>query len=182
MGRLTGAENYVLKKSDSNFLIALFAVIYFTSQIILGTIFHKIGTLQAFMLQTTLSSGNFKDIASGWIASGQIGIYYQHFYLDYFHPLWYSIFLSLMVARAFKMNHVNPKFNGVVLTPFIAGLCDIFENTMHIYFLSDLDRATPVLVAMSGLATNTKWILSLSVTALVIVLTAYRVIKRSIIK
>lgn len=182
MGRLTGIKNYVLKKSDSNFLIALFAVIYFTSQIMLGTIFHKIGTFQALMLQTTLSSDKFKDIASGWIASGQIGIYYQHFYLDYFHPLWYSIFLSLLIARAFKMNHINPKFNGVVLTPFIAGLCDLLENTMHIYFLADLDRATPLLVAMSGLAANTKWILSLSVTTLAVILIVFRIIRRSIMK
>jgi len=75
-------------------------------------------------------------------------------------------FLGLLIARAFKMNNVNPKFNGVVLMPFVAGLCDIFENTMHVYFLADLDRATPWLVALSGLATNTKWILSLSVTAM----------------
>ena len=53
MGIFSRAENYVIKKSESNFLIALFAVIYFTSQIIIGSILHKIGTLDALALQTT---------------------------------------------------------------------------------------------------------------------------------
>lgn len=172
MAVLTRAENYIIQKSDSNFLIALFAVIYFTSQIIIGTIIHKLGTLDALRLQTTFSSDTFKAIASGWISSGQIGIYYQHFKLDNFHPIWYSIFLSLLIARAFKINKVNPKFNFMILTPFVAGACDLFENMMHLYFLADLNRATPLLVAISGTATNTKWVLSLSGTVLSILLIA----------
>ena len=176
------AEKYIMEKSDSSFLIGLFAFIYFTSQIIIGSILHKVGTLDALALQTTLCSEKFKAIVLEWMASGRIEFYYQHFYLDFIHPVWYSIFLSLLIARAFKMNNVNPKFNWVVLTPFVAGLCDIFENAMHVYFLADLDRATPLLVALSGLATNTKWILSLSVTAMAIVLIAYWIIKKFIIK
>ena len=176
------AEKYIMEKSDSSFLIGLFAFLYFTSQIIIGSILHKVGTLDALALQTTLCSEKFKAIVLEWMASGRIGFYYQHFYLDFIHPVWYSIFLSLLIARAFKMNNVNPKFNWVVLTPFVAGLCDIFENAMHVYFLADLDRATPLLVALSGLATNTKWILSLSVTAMAIVLIAYWIIKKFIIK
>jgi len=182
MGIFSQAENYVIKKSESNFLIVLFAVIYFTSQIIIGSILHKIGTLDALALQTTLCSDKFKEIASGWIASGQIGIYYQHFYLDFSHPIWYSIFLSLLIARAFRINNVHPKLNFIILTPFIAGLCDIFENTMHVFFLADLNRATPALVALSGLATNTKWFLSLSGTAIAIILIAFWIMKRFIIK
>jgi hypothetical protein len=179
---LSRAENFIIRKSDSNFLIALFAVIYFTSQIIIGSIIQKIGTLNALALQTTLSSDTFKSIASGWIASGQIDIYYRHFYFDNFHPIWYSIFLSLLIARAFKINNVNPKFNFIILTPFIAGICDLFENMMHLYFLADLNRATPVLVAISGLATNTKWFLSLSGTAIASILIGFWIVKRFMIK
>lgn len=160
MDMLAKVENLIIKKSKSNYLIALFAVIYFTSQIIIGSILHNLGTLNALALQTTLCSEKFKTIASGWIASGEIAGYYRHFYFDYFHPVWYSIFLSLLIARAFRINHVNPKFNWVVLTPFVAAICDFFENTMHLYFLADLNRATPLLVALSGLATNTKWALA----------------------
>ena len=160
MGILSKAENYIIKKSDSNFLIALFAVLYFTSQIIIGSILHKLGTLNALALQTTLCSEKFKTIALRWIASGEIADYYRHFYFDYFHPIWYSIFLSLLIARVFKINHVNSKFNWFILTPFAAAICDFFENTMHLYFLADLNRATPLLVALSGFATNTKWALA----------------------
>jgi hypothetical protein len=149
MGIFSRAENFIIKKSDSNFLIALFAVIYFTSQIIIGSIIHKIGALNALALQTTMCSDKFKEIASGWIASGQIAIYYKHFYFDNFHPIWYGIFLSLLIARAFKINNINPKLNWIILTPFVAAICDLFENMMHLYFLADLQRATPVLVAIS---------------------------------
>lgn len=182
MGILSRAENYILKKSESNVLIIAFTFIYFTSQIIIGSILHKLGTLDAFILQTTLSSDKFKAIASGWIASGSVGIYYQHFRFDNFHPIWYSIFLSLLIARAFKINHVNSKFNFMILTPFVAAICDFFENAMHLYFLADLSRATPALVALSGLATNTKWLLAAVGVGTVAVLTIIWFIKTFITK
>jgi hypothetical protein len=181
MAILSRAENFISKKSDSNILIALFAVIYFTSQIVIGSILHQIGPLNVLTLQTTLSSDTFKAIASGWIASGQIGSYYKHFYFDNFHPIWYSIFLSLLIARTFKINNINPKFNFIILTPFVAAICDLFENMMHLYFLADLNRATPTLVAISGLATNTKWFLALSGVAIVSVLIGVWIVKTLII-
>jgi hypothetical protein len=182
MGIFLRAENYIIRKSDSNILIAIFTIIYLTSQIIIGSILHPIGPLNVLALQTTLSSDTFKAIVSGWIASGQIAIYYKHFYVDNFHPVFYSIFLSLLIARAFKINNINPKFNWIILTPFVAGICDLFENMMHLYFLADLQRATPTLVAISGLATNTKWFLSLSVTAIATVLIGFWIVKKFIIK
>ena len=177
MGIFSRAGNYIIKKSDSNFLIAIFGILYFASQIKIASIVHPLG-IDMLRIQTTLSSETFKAIASGWIASGQINIYYQHFHYDNIHPLWYSIFLSLLIARTFKINGVNPKFNFIILTPFVAGICDLFENMMHLYFLADLNRATPALVALSGTATNTKWFLSLSGVALVSVLVAVWFVKK----
>ena len=182
MGILSEAENYIIKKSNSNYLITLFAVLYFTSQIIIGSILHQLGTLNALALQTTMCSEKFKAIAAGWIASGEIAAYYRHFYFDYFHPVWYSIFLSLFIARAFHINHVNSKFNWVVLTPFVAAICDFFENSMHLYFLADLNRATPLLVAISGLATNTKWVLAALDVMVIAVLLALWTFKKFILK
>lgn len=182
MGIFGRLENYVIKKSDSNFLIALFAVIYFVSQMIIGSIIHPLGVIDVLQLQTTLSSDTFKSIASGWMASGQIVIYYRHFYFDNIHPVWYGIFLSLLIARAFKVNDINPKFNWILLTPFVAAICDMFENMMHLYFLADLNRATPGLVALSGLATNTKWFLSLSGTVISIVLIGFWIVRKYIKK
>ena len=160
MGILSRVENFIIKKSDSTMLIVIFGTIYFISQIIIGSIIQPLGVKNALALQTTMCSDTFKAIASAWIASGQIEIYYRHFYFDNFHPIWYSIFLSLLIARTFKINNVNPKFNFIILTPFIAGICDLIENIMHLYFLADLNRATPALVTLSGLATNTKWTLA----------------------
>ena len=113
------AESFISKKSDSNTLIAIFGILYFASQIKIASIVQPLG-IDMLRIQTTLSSDTFKAIASGWIASGQINIYYQHFYYDNIHPLWYSIFLSLLIARTFKINGISPKLNFIILTPFIA--------------------------------------------------------------
>lgn len=181
MNIFSRAENFISKKSDSNLIIAIFGIVYFASQIAIASIVHPLG-IDMLRIQTTLSSVTFNEIASGWIASGQIGNYYKHFYFDNFHPVWYSIFLSLLVARAFKINNINPKFNFMILTPFIAGICDFFENMMHLYLLADLKRATPVWVALSGLATNTKWFLALSGVAIVSILIGIGVVKTFITK
>jgi hypothetical protein len=182
MGIITRAENFISKQSDSNVLIATFGIIYFISQFIIGSIIHPLGIADALTLQTTFSSHTFKEIASGWIASGQVKLYYRHFYFDNFHPIWYSIFLSLLIARTFKINNISRKFNFIILTPFVAGFCDLIENMMHLYFLADLQRATPALVALSGTATNTKWFLALSGVAIVTVLTTVWLLKKFIIK
>ena len=182
MNIFSRAENFISQKSDSNILIIIFGIIYFTSQFIIGSIVHPLGVGNFLALQTTLSSDTFKEIASGWIASGQIGIYYKHFYFDNVHPIWYSIFLSLLIARTFKISGVSPSFNFIILTPFIAGICDLIENTMHLYFLRDLRRATPALVAFSGIATNTKWFVSLSGVAIVSILIGVWFVKTFIIR
>jgi hypothetical protein len=181
MGIFLRVENYIIKKSDSNILIAIFGILYFASQIKIASIVQPLG-IDMLRIQMTLSNDTFKEIASRWIASGQVNIYYQHFYYDNFHPLWYSIFLSLLIARTFKINNVSPKFNFIILTPFVAGICDLIENMMHLYFLADLNRATPALVALSGTATNTKWFLSLSGVAIVSILFVVWFVKKFILK
>jgi hypothetical protein len=182
MGIIGKAEDFISQKSDSNILVAAFGIIYFASQIIIGIITYPLGVDNVIKLQTTFSSDVFKEIASGWIASGQVNLYYKHFQFDNFHPVWYSIFLSLLIARTFKINTINPKFNFIILAPFIAGICDLIENMMHLYFLADLNRATPTLVALSGTATNTKWFLSLSGVAIIMVLVIAGIVKKFLIK
>ena len=182
MNIFSRTENFISQKSDSNILIIIFGIINFTSQFIIGSIIQTLGVGNVLAIQITMSSDTFKEIASDWIASGQIAIYYKHFYFDNFHPIWYSIFLSLLIARTFKINGVSPSFNFIILTPFIAGACDLIENAMHLYFLSDLRRATPALVALSGTATNTKWFLSLSGVGIVFILTIAWFVKTFIIK
>jgi hypothetical protein len=50
---------------------------------------------------------------------------------------------------------------------------------MHLYFLADIQHATP---ALSGTATNTKWFLALSGVAIATVLTIVWFVKKFIIK
>ena len=181
MGIFSRAENFIsqeIRLQSSHRRYSVLSI--FISQLIIASIVQPLGIGNILRMQMTLSSDTFKEIASGWIASGQIEIYYNHFYFDNFHPIWYSIFLSLLIARTFKINNVSPKFNFIILTPFVAGICDLIENMMHLYFLADLRRATPALVAFSGTATNTKWFLSLSGVAIISVLFVVWIVKKFI--
>jgi hypothetical protein len=181
MNIFSKAENYISWKSDSDILIAIFGILYLASQLKIASIIYPLG-IDFLHLQTTLSDDTFKKIVSGWIASGQIDIYYMHFCLDNLHPAWYSIFLSLLTARAFKINDVNPNISFLILMPFLAGICDLTENMMHLYFLGELVRATPELVAFSGTMTNIKWLLSLSGVAIAAFFFCTHFVKKFIIK
>jgi hypothetical protein len=173
-----GGLNKLRKLADHTPLIVLSGVAYFVSQYLIGTYLHQLGPIDVWRLQTTFSSETFKAIVSGWVSAGKIGIYYGHYYFDYFHPLWYGAFLSLLMARAFNANGIGERFNLFLIAPFIAGICDLSENNLHLYFLSNLDNATPMMVALSGTLTNTKWLLAFSCVGAVAVLTTTWMVKK----
>ncbi|MDP6908847.1 MAG: hypothetical protein QF371_05035, partial [Flavobacteriales bacterium] len=75
------------------------------------------------------------------------------------HPIWYSVFLASLLAKAMNASHLGSKFNHIMILPFIAGIGDIIENSFHLYFLSDLSNATAPLVFISAFFCNLKWLL-----------------------
>ena len=164
--------------SETTWLIAAAGGVYFVSQLAIGSILQQVGVSKALALQITLSSDTFRAVASELIATGKIAAYYRHFYLDFFHPIWYAAFLSLFAARMFNANNVSDRFNFLLLAPFVAGACDLGENIMHLYFLHDLRNATPALVAFSGTMTNTKWTLAFLCVATIIALAGRRLFRR----
>ncbi len=140
--------------------IAAATVLYSVSQAIPYMMLSRAGGAKVLILQTTFSSKTFCRIAAELIADGRIAVYYRHFYLDYLHPFWYAALLSLLLARLFVANSVSSRSDWLLFTPWFAAACDLFENTMHLYFLANLEHATPLLVAISGTATNFKWAIS----------------------
>ena len=156
--------------------IAAATVLYGVSQAFLYVMLSRAGGGKALTLQTTLSNETFHRIAAELIADGRIAVYYRHFYLDYLHPFWYAALLSLLLARLFVANGVSSRSDWLLLAPWFAAACDLFENTMHLYFLANLERATPLLVAISGTATNIKWAITGACTVAIALLLGHWVL------
>jgi hypothetical protein len=151
-------------------VILISGLLFVVSQSILAWYFHRVGAGMALRLQTTLSSETFRAIVTGWQLTGKTALYLDHFYFDTFHPFWYSVFLSLLLARVFVANGVPRRYDFVLLLPFVAGALDLIENALHLWFLADLGRATAVPVALSGTASIVKWVLAAGGTVTVGVL------------
>ncbi|HOW83098.1 MAG TPA: hypothetical protein PK573_11100 [Spirochaetota bacterium] len=131
-------------------------IVYLISQIIILTIVAKLGH-DMLGIQTTLSQEKFLAIARSWESSGLMDTYYLHFYLDFIHPVIYGLFLSSFMALAFNRRSLSGTWNFMLLLPYLAAACDLIENGMHVYLLSDLSRVTREAVLFSGICTNLKW-------------------------
>lgn len=151
-------------------VIITFGIIYFTSQFAIGSILHEIGIKELLVLQTTLSLHTFKSIIQNWTSEGLIGVYLSHFYFDMFHPIWYSIFLSSLLAFIIKKREIKKFSSLLVVMPFIAGVLDCVENIMHIFFLSRPEYLIAPLVIVSGVSAITKWAITCISVLLIILL------------
>ena len=128
-----------------------FGVFFIISQSILGLILSEIFP-DVLILQTTFSVDQFMEIIHSWKAE-QLNAYGLHFYFDFSHPVFYSIFLSSLLA--FLMNRVGERLLSVdyflLFIPFFAGLFDMFENILHLYLLANLNSFEPVFLYISSI-------------------------------
>jgi|GEM_PF-488328 len=142
-------------------LVMIFGAIYIASQLIIAGILHPLGTLTVLELQTSFSPDTFVNIVQGWIDSDMLSRYWDHFYFDMIHPVWYGLFLCAGLSHYFNVNAIPNKFDFLLFLPFVAGACDAIENISHIRFLLDSESITPLAIAISALACNVKWVLFL---------------------
>ena len=101
-------------------LIVFFGLIYAVSQIALGIIIHHLDTLLFLKAQTTFSADVLKDLLTQWDQAGLMPHYRHHFYLDFFHPFWYAMFLAAFLAKAMNLNQLPDKFTPLLLMPVVA--------------------------------------------------------------
>ena len=155
-----------------------FGSAYLLSQIVLAILLHPLGSSRVLRLQTTLSATEFLDIVGMWQAQGLLPIYLRHYLLDFVHPLWYAVALSALLALVFDANRVPGQYNCLLLTPFVAGTLDLFENVCHLVFLSDLNHLPRAGVALSGFAGGLKWLLALGCLEAVVGMAVWRLYSR----
>lgn len=147
------------KWADSRRVIVGFGAVYLLSQSIIARILEPLNPLDVLRVQTTLSPEVVEATFAHWRATGVFPNYPLHFYFDFPHPLLYAMFLSALLANGLNRRRLSQGWNVVLLLPFAAALCDLFENLSHVAFLSDAANITPLWVAASGLAAISKWLL-----------------------
>jgi len=152
-------NNYRNKVGATRFVL-LYGLIYVISQAAIAAIIQPLNPLLFLKAQITFSKDVYLSILQGWARSGLIMRYFQHFYLDFFHPIFYGVFLSAFMAKAMNLNKMSERWNLMLLVPFIAGVMDVIENCFHLRFLTDVNTITRTKVFMSAFASNTKWALA----------------------
>ena len=150
--------------------IFFFAGIYIISQVIIANILHPLDSRLFLKAQTTFSRELYLQLLQGWESAGLIGRYRLHFYFDFVHPVWYSVFLSALIAKGMNLNSISARFNILLLIPFIAGLMDLIENCFHVFFISDHSTISEQNIFISALASNTKWALALVTLVMIFIL------------
>jgi hypothetical protein len=141
-------------------IIIFSGIIYFISQAIIIFIFENVGSEYVLKLQTTLSADYFRETMEYFKKTGIMEYYIMHYYFDFLHPIWYSVFLSASLSWLFISLHILKKYNWFILIPFIAGFCDLLENTIHSILITNFDLITPLPVAVSGIVSIVKWSLA----------------------
>jgi hypothetical protein len=148
-------------KLASKKIVAVSGVVYVVSQAAIGYLLLSVGHINALKLQLTLSARTFAHILAQW---GDLGaaLYIKHFYLDYFHAVIYAMFLSSAIAFLTSRTGKRAKaFTlGLFVLPWVAALCDIAENTIHLYLIRNHQAMDIGLVIISGICTWTKWALA----------------------
>lgn len=143
---------------DSWAVIGLFGAAYLASQIAISITVHALGS-EMLLAQVLLSAERVRALFEGWQARGLLDTYAAHYRYDTVHPLWYSVALAAMLAKALTRARAPGALDRWLLVPFVAGALDVLENTVHQRFVADLGAITQANVFLANGAACLKWAL-----------------------
>ena len=149
--------------------VVLFCGAFLVSQAIVVSMLLQLDHSDPLMLQLTFSRKVFMDILQKWGQTG-IGIYKKHFLVDYPHAFVYAGFLASVIAYLTAQQDRKPAHVHLLLfsLPYVAGLCDLAENTLHLILIRNPVAVPGTLVKISATMAWTKWGLSgISIMAIV---------------
>ena len=132
---------------------------YLVSQMIIARILEPIGRETFLKLQLCFSEPFYLDTFRAWEATGQMAAYRAHFFMDAFHPVWYTLFLISLLGWVLNSRGLSDRWNWMLILPIAAGLSDELENLMQGFFLSGIGITQP-LVILSSMFSLAKWTLA----------------------
>lgn len=117
------------------------------------------GTPGVVALELAFSAETFSDIITQWGAEGVRAYQVSTLCIDYWFPVAYAVFLAGLIAVLTIKPGGTP--SGLQLTrfalPFIAGLLDWVENTLHLILLRGPSHVSAPLVLFASIAAVAKW-------------------------
>jgi hypothetical protein len=149
--------------------VVVFCAAFLVSQAIVVAMLLQLDHSDPLILQLTFSKTVFMDVLQKWGQTG-IGIYKKHFFVDYPHAFIYAGFLASLIAFLTVEQDRQPAHVHLVLfsLPYVAGLCDLAENTLHLILIRNPVAVPGTLVKISATMTWTKWGLAgISIMAIV---------------
>ncbi len=135
-------------------------ILFVVSQLAIYLIIRDISPEKLLLLQTSFSRKFFLETIAAWKLAGLLPLFKLHFIPDYLHPVWYSVLLASLMGLALNANRLSPRFDSLLLIPFVAGLLDLLENTMQLIMLADIGKITDGQVVAAALFANLKWLLA----------------------
>lgn len=163
-----------LRRKCANKRLAVFTgLVFVASQGLIAYTIRDLPPEKLVVLQTTFSKMKFLAIIGVWKLTGVLPQFKAHFYFDFFHPVWYGLFLASLIALALNANAISERWNGLMFIPFAAATLDLVENMVHVYFLLDIRRVTDAAVFIGASAACLKWALA-GVGVLIVVLLVLR--------
>jgi len=117
------------------------------------------GTPGVVALELAFSEEAFRRITTQWGAEGVHAYRTSTIYIDYWFPIAYALLLSSLIAILTVTPGETPSRRQVTCfaLPFIAGLFDWVENTLHLVLLRDPSNLSARLVLVASIAAAIKW-------------------------
>ena len=136
----------------------MFCTVFLVSQAIIVSMLLQLGHNDPLILQLTFSRTVFMDILHKW-GQPSIGIYKKHFIVDYPHAFIYASLLASVIGYLMVEQDREPASVHLALIslPYMAGMCDLAENTLHLILISNPVAVSGTLVKISATMTWTKW-------------------------
>lgn len=150
-------------------------ILYCASQAVILKILHPLGLPSVRRFQLSFDRQSVAAILEQWGEQG-IAIFKTSFYLDFFHPALYSVFLfsTLLFIRNSSGKHDEGKSIPLPFyLPFIAAFADIVENFIELSITNDFAGAGDYLFFCNGLVSSIKWSLA-ALSLAMIAVTGFR--------
>ena len=146
------------RRLSSGKSVLMFCAAFLVSQAIIISMLLQLGHNDPLILQLTFSKTVFMDILHKW-GQPDIGIYKKHFFVDYPHAFVYASLLASVIGYLLAEQDREPASIHLALfsLPYIAGMCDLAENTLHLILISNPVAVSGTLVKISATMAWSKW-------------------------
>ena len=137
-----------------------------------------LGKTDLFTMQTAFSTVKMEAILAEWGEDG-VSAYLRMMWADFFFPASYGVALAsaitlLVIPRG---ETPNKKVLRLMMLPLVAGLCDMVENTFHIFLLQNPQNLPIFPTFLAASFASLKWLL-LFASVLIIVVNSFLSFRR----